>query len=131
MPHTIVHFEIYGDDVPKLAEFYRKLFGWNIQKVPMGGEDYWMVETIATDPSTGFPKEPGVNGGMMKRPMPGQTHLNYIQVESVDEYSQKVAQLGGKVVAPKQAIPQIGYFAVAVDPQGNPFGVFQEDRTAK
>ncbi|MBI2165583.1 MAG: hypothetical protein HYU29_04190 [Chloroflexi bacterium] len=60
-----------------------------------------------------------------------QTHLDYIHVESVDEYSAKVQKLGGKVVASKQAVPQIGYFAVALDPQGNPFGIFEDDPNAK
>lgn len=75
MAHTIVHFEIYADDPPKLAEFYRRLFGWKIEKTPMPGGEYWMIGTVPTDPSTGLPKEPGVNGGMMKRPMPGRRTL--------------------------------------------------------
>jgi predicted enzyme related to lactoylglutathione lyase len=63
MHHTIVHFEIPADDVPKLADFYRQLFGWKIESAP-GFSDYWFVETA--------PEDKGVGGGMMKRQMPGQ-----------------------------------------------------------
>lgn len=65
MRKTIAHFEIYGDDPPKLAGFYAGLFGWKIEQVP--GMDYWLIETVPTD-AQGRPTEPGINGGMMKRP---------------------------------------------------------------
>ncbi len=30
MDHTVVHFEVPGDDVEKLRKFYSDLFGWKI-----------------------------------------------------------------------------------------------------
>ena len=44
-----------------------------------------------------------LGGGMMKRQGPQQPIINYIDVKSVDEYSSKVQQLGGKVHVPKMA----------------------------
>jgi hypothetical protein len=46
-------------------------------------------------------------------------------VESVDEYSKKLLTLGGKIVVPKTPIPNMGAFAVAVDPENNAFGIFE------
>lgn len=70
-------------------------------------------------------KRPGVNGGMMKKMDANQRPVNYILVESVDEFSKKLQSLGGKIVVPKTAIPNMGAFAVALDPENNPFGIFE------
>ena len=121
--HTIVHFEIPADNVEKLRKFYTKLFGWKIEKMP-GPMEYWNIETVPVD-ERGMPVRPGVNGGMMRRENPEQKPINYIAVESVDEYSKKIEALGGKVIVPKQEIPGIGWWALALDPEGNPFGVFE------
>ena len=67
----------------------------------------------------------GVNGGMMKKMVPNQTPVNYMMVESVDDFSKKTQSLGGKVVVPKTPIPEMGAFAVCLDPEGNAFGIFE------
>jgi predicted enzyme related to lactoylglutathione lyase len=43
----------------------------------------------------------GVNGGIMKRQNPEHKPVNYIAVESIDEYIKKIEELGGRVVVPK------------------------------
>ena len=122
--HTIIHFEIPADDVEKLRKFYSKLFGWKIEKTP-GPMDYWMIQTVPID-EKGMPIRPGVNGGMMKRQNPDHKPVNYIAVESVDEYSKKIEALGGKVIVPKMEVLGIGWWAFAVDPEGNQFAILQE-----
>jgi len=121
--HTIVHFEIPADDVEKLRKFYSKLFGWKIEKTP-GPIEYWMIETVPVD-KRGMPIRPGVNGGMMKRQQPEHKPVNYIAVESVDEYTKKIEALGGKVLVPKMEVPGIGWWALALDPEGNQFAILQ------
>ena len=123
MDHTIVHFEIPANDVEKIKKFYSELFGWKIEKMP-GGMDYWGILTVPVD-EKGMPVRPGVNGGMMKRQNPDHKPVNYISVESVDEYSKKVMQLGGQITVPKMEIPGMGWWALAVDPEGNQIGLFQ------
>jgi predicted enzyme related to lactoylglutathione lyase len=123
MSHTIVHFEIPADDPDKLAAFYRELFGWKIEKMP-GEAEYWSIETVAVD-EKGRPKEPGVNGGMMRRVVPQQMPINYISVESVDDEIARAQRLGATVVVQKMEIPGVGWFAQLLDPQNNPFAIFQ------
>jgi predicted enzyme related to lactoylglutathione lyase len=123
LAHTIVHFEIPADDPDKLAGFYRELFGWKIEKMP-GEAEYWSVETVTVD-ETGMPKEPGVNGGMMRRVVPQQMPINYISVDSVDEEIAHAQRLGATVVVQKMEIPGVGWFAQLLDPQGNPFALFE------
>ena len=122
--HTIIHFEIPADDVEKLRRFYSELFGWKIEKTP-GPMEYYMIQTVSID-EKGMLLRSGVNGGMMKRRNPEHKLINYIAVESVDEYSQKIELLGGKVIVPKTEIPGIGWWAFAVDPEGNQFAILQE-----
>jgi predicted enzyme related to lactoylglutathione lyase len=122
MDHTIIHFEIPADNVEKIKSFYTDLFGWKIQKLP--GMEYYSIETVPVD-EKGNTERPGVNGGLYKREQPQQQALNYVYVESVEEYSKKVTSLGGQIVVQKTEIPDMGWFAVAKDPEGNVFGIFE------
>lgn len=127
--HGVVHFEIPADDPDKLAEFYTGLFGWQITKMP-GEMEYWSVMTVEAD-ENGMPKQPGaINGGMGRRMMPDQKPMNYIAVESVDEYAAKAESLGATVTMAKQPVPGMGWFAMVMDPQGNMFGIWQTDAAA-
>jgi hypothetical protein len=123
MDHTIVHFEIPADDVEKLRKFYAELFGWKIERWP-GPSEYWAIATVPTE-EKGMPIRPGVNGGIMKRQNPQHKPINYILVESVDEYSKKIEALGGKVVVSKTQVPGICWWALAVDPEGNQFAIME------
>ena len=132
MNHGVVHFEIPASDPDKLSQFYAQLFGWNIQKMPMGeGMDYYMTSTVESD-EQGMPKQPGaINGGMFKRMDPNQKPINYVNVESVDEYVAKAKSLGATVITEKMPVPGMGWFAHLMDPDGNAFGVWQVDMAAK
>jgi predicted enzyme related to lactoylglutathione lyase len=116
---TIVHFEIPADDVDRARKFYSALFGWKIEKFP-GEMEYWMIAT-----SGDFNDKTSLGGGLMKRKDPHQPNLNYIGVNSVDEYSKKVNELGGKVVIPKTEIPGYGFFAVCSDTENNAFALWE------
>lgn len=116
----VVHFEIGADNPERASAFYSKVFGWNISKWD-GAQDYWLVST-GTD-------TPGIDGGIMQRgQMPPVT--NTIDVDSVDEFVARVTTNGGAVVAPKMAVPGIGYLAYCTDSEGNMFGLMQSDPSA-
>ena len=120
---SIVHFEIPVDDIERARKFYSDLFGWKIEKA--GPMDYWMINTKPSE------TDPGIDGGMMARQNPQQTPVNYIGVPSVDEYSAKVESHGGQVGMPKTAVPGIGYFAICLDTENNPFGIWEDNKQAK
>jgi uncharacterized protein len=124
---TLVHFEIPADDVERSRKFYSDLFGWKMEKWPgmESGMEYWIINTTDNEGSK------AVGGGMMKRQNPQQGITNFIDVTSVDEYSAKIQSLGGKVVAPKQAVPTMGYFAVCLDTENNTFGIWETNQNAK
>ncbi len=124
----VVHFEIHAENPERAAKFYREVFAWNIQKWE-GPVEYWLIETGPKD-------EPGINGGLMKRrgPINGDSVIAYVctmTVDSVDNYAARITQHGGSLVVPKQAIPGVGWMVYAKDPDGNIFGIHQEDPAAK
>jgi predicted enzyme related to lactoylglutathione lyase len=124
--NTIVHFDIPAENPEKLKNFYSKLFRWRIYKFP-GPTEYWMIETVPVD-EKGAPARPGVNGGMFKKEQPELKPVNYILVDDIDESMQKVKDLGGTITRPKQQVPNVGWIAHAIDPEGNAFAIMQSLR---
>ena len=118
----VVHFEIPADDPRRAVAFYEKVFDWKIAKWEGGNEDYWLA-------TTGEAGEPGIDGGITRRSAT-PTVCNTLGVSSVDEYARRVVESGGKVVAPKMAIPGVGYLAYCLDSEGNMFGIMQPDMSA-
>ncbi|HCM28553.1 MAG: glyoxalase [Treponema sp. GWB1_62_6] len=127
--NRVIHFEIHSEDPTRARKFYEDLFGWKFEG--WGDESYFMI-------TTGPEGTPGINGGLMKRlsppPIDGQPmngFVNVIEVGNVDEYSVKIPEAGGSLALPKIAIPGIGYSAYFKDTEGNIFGIYQDDKTAK
>lgn len=124
---TVCHFEIPADDVERAQKFYRELFGWEIEKLTgPASMDYWLISTGAGKSGEGV-----LGGGMMQRQMAEQSITIYIDVPSVDDYTDKVKKLGGQVVFPKTAVPEMGYFAVCLDQENNAFGLWEVNPMAK
>jgi predicted enzyme related to lactoylglutathione lyase len=130
MHHTIVHFEIPADQPERAVKFYRDLFGWKIEKFAgEGAPEYWLVSTVPAGES-GMPTGPGVNGGLMRRKHPNHPPVNYIAVESVDEYAKKGKRLGATEVMPKTAVKGMGWFVWLKDTEGNVFALWESDGKA-
>jgi uncharacterized protein YndB with AHSA1/START domain/predicted enzyme related to lactoylglutathione lyase len=109
--------ELLSADVDEAAKFYTALFGW--EAAPMaGGMPYTLFKKNGTEVA-----------GLMKPPMPGAPAqwLPYVTVECADTEAARIAELGGVIVAPPFDIPKVGRIAVARDPQGAMFGVFQPE----
>jgi hypothetical protein len=125
----VTHFEIHASEPQKLAAYYRELFGWKMQHLPH--IDYWLIDTSEGDAA-------GINGGLMQRrgakPAEGQAVNAFVctvSVASVDTFAAKALKLGGTEALPKMAIPGVGWVAYCKDPDGNIFGLHQEDKNAK
>jgi predicted enzyme related to lactoylglutathione lyase len=116
-----VHFEIPADDTEKLATFYSTLFGWKCTRTPVPGFDYWVCMTG---------EGPGIDGGIVKKGSPQHAVTNYVDVEDVNAALEKAKALGASVALPKTPVPGMGWFALAFDPQGNPFGLWMSDKAA-
>jgi len=119
--YRVIHFEINATKPERAVRFYKKVFGWKVNKW-RGPIPYWLVMTGK--------KKPGINGGIMRR-MKKETTINTIDVPSVDRFMKKITQAKGRVIHPKMAIPGVGYFAYCKDTEGNTFGIMEDNPKAR
>lgn len=123
MTNTLTHFEIYGPVPETLVEFYRTVFGWQVEEMP--ALNYWRVNTGTTESKplhggiTYSGAIPGLNGWLL-----------YVHVDSLDETVAKVRELGGSIARPKTAVPKTAWVTIVTDPASNIFGLWQADSTA-
>ena len=111
-----VWHELHTGDRPQAAKFYAQLFGWEIKEFPMGpGEPYSLCLLGGKDIA-------GITKLMAPAGVPPHW-LPYLAVDDVDAFAAKVSQLGGKVMSPPMDIPDVGRFAVAMDPTGAAFAL--------
>lgn len=108
-----------------MAEFYKKAFGWTINKWEGSPVDYWLI-------STGPQNQPGIDGAIArKEDQPASGVLITAQVDSVDATLKEIWAAGGSVVVPKRAVPGVGWQAHIRDTEGNVIGIFESNPTAK
>ena len=122
-PKFLIHFDVSADDPRRAADFYQKVFDWEIRKWE-GPEDYWLIRT-------GDDKEPGITGGIASRIAPGDTTVMMIDVPNVGQFAERVKTAGGAIRELKRAIPGVGYLVICLDTDGNSFGIMQIDQNAK
>ena len=129
-----MHFEIQVDNIDRAKKFYGGVFGWEFQDWPMpGGTPYIGIMTAPKDS-----KEPGINGGMLKRPCPApkseqgtNAYVVTMVVENFDEVAKNILKSGGIVAMPKFAIAGMAWQGYFLDTEGNTFGLHQADKNAK
>ena len=118
MGNPVVHFEIAGPDGPALQQFYRDLFGWNVQTQGEEMGNYGLVQT----------NEGGIGGGIMEttEDMPASNYVTfYIQVGDLQAALDKLSGMGGATVMPPIEIaPGMGSFAMFTDPAHNTIGLY-------
>ena len=120
--HTIVHFEIAATEPEGLAEFYRRVFGWKIEKAPMPGLDYWIITT--------GPRGKSVGGGMYRKEGPEDHPRNFIHVDDIEEAIRTFRSAGGTEVVGKMEVPGMGWSFIGADPEGNHIALWQPQMSA-
>lgn len=116
MPQPVVHFEITGGDPLALQQFYRDLFGWEINNMADMG-NYGLVDTKSTS---------GINGAVGASEDGAAFLTFYIAVADPQATLDQIEGLGGKVLAPVTEIPGVVTFAVFMDPFGHAIGLVKD-----
>ena len=117
MPTQIVHIEIPADDTEKGREFWGSLFGWEFQSFP-GPSEYHMTRINDESGAAVTNMEPGKQG-----------IRTYFSVDDINVGAARVKELGG-TASDAMPVPAMGWFATCTDPQGNEFGLWQNDTSA-
>lgn len=119
----VTWFELPADDTKRANDFYSNVFGWKLSD--MGGGS--MAVTTPSD-NQGAPKEAGaINGDISPRTKALPQPLIVITVENLDEKIKTVEAEGGKVISPRQEMPEMNAtYAVVADTEGNAIGIWQD-----
>ena len=127
MPNRPSHFEIQANDVDRAITFYTTVFGWTFQKWDSPEMEYWMIMTAEKDS-----KEPGINGGLLKRPCktpPQECGTNAytvtMVVEDFDDIAKKILNAGGMEAMAKFKIADMAWQGYYLDTESNVFGIHQ------
>ena len=110
---NIVHIEIPAADVAKAADFYQKLFGWQISVDEKLNYSMWEPEA---GPGGGF-------NPLGEEVKPGDV-LIYVDSDDIEADLKQAVALGATVVRPKMEIPGIGWFGLFKDPTGNVLALY-------
>jgi uncharacterized protein len=121
----VVHFEIPYDNKDRASRFYSEIFGWRLLDYPE--MNYTIVHAAKTDKNNMVSEKGAINGGLFQREDSAKEPMVVIGVLSIDETIKKVIAAGGKVVTPKQSIPN-GSYARFMDSEGNVIGLADESK---
>jgi predicted enzyme related to lactoylglutathione lyase len=105
------------DDMAKATAFYSALFGWDIavEEAPEAG-GYAMARKDGKDVAGLGPKQD---------PAMPSVWTTYLAVDDVDATVGRIKDAGGQVVMPPLDVLEHGRMALAVDPGGAVFGLWQ------
>ncbi|MGD2042803.1 MAG: VOC family protein [Acidimicrobiia bacterium] len=103
-------------DVEKARAFYEALFGWNIQEAESDSMPYWMAyqkgrAAAGLGPAQGEPRF--------------SAWTTYFAVDDADATVAKIRDAGGQIVFEPTDIMEMGRMAIAADPSGAVFGIWQ------
>ncbi|MFJ8063416.1 VOC family protein [Psychrobacillus sp. NPDC096426] len=112
----VIGFELNSQEPEKAAEFYSKVFDWEIS------EPHWDYRAVIT----GISEKAGIDGGIGKGPndYPHGTRIQ-IEVNSIDEAISKAKNNGAMIVREKMEFDDF-YLAYLIDPVGIGFGLIQK-----
>src|SRR5215470_5179405 len=105
--------ELVVEDIDKASKFYRGLFGW---------------ETRMEPPDGGYAiclKKGRLVAGIGKQQGTPAAWMTYFASENVDETTTKIRASGGQVLLEPTDVMDASRIAVAADPGGAVFGIWQ------
>ena len=113
-------FEIYVQDIERAKKFYESVFAMELTKMDSPMSDWELY---------GFPSDmqsSGASGAIVKMdgvPSGGNSTLVYFSCDDCATEASRVESAGGKIFKPKFSIEPYGFIALAVDIEGNMFGL--------
>ena len=120
----LTHFEIAADDIERAVNFYKRVFGWDIETDEESPEEYWLI--------TPKQDEVEITGGIIPRVSRFDSTINSYEVTSIDGFARRIVDSGGKILEEVPiTIPGVGYLHYCEDSEGNVFGIIQYDERAR
>jgi hypothetical protein len=115
LPGKFVWFEYASSDPARARAFYEPLFGWHVEKMPMGAEPYPLI----------LLGEQGI-GGLTSAAKGERAHwISYLSVDDVDARYAKALAAGGKGAMPPTDFAPVGRGAAITDAAGAPLSLWK------
>ena len=111
-------FEIYVQDMPRARKFYEAVLQVKLEKLGSPEMEMWSFPMAM--------EGVGASGSLVKMkgvPSGGNSTLVYFSCADCAIEAARVAPAGGHIDREKMSIGQYGFIALAVDTEGNMFGL--------
>src|ERR1022692_782451 len=123
-PGSFCWFELGTTDQNAAKSFYKALFGWDADDMPMGPEGVYSMFTLEGR-NTGAAYT--LMAEMRAHGVPPHWAI-YVAVESADDAAAKAVKAGGTLIKEPFDVFDVGRMAVVKDPTGAVFHAWQEKR---
>ncbi len=117
-PNPAVWFEVYVQDLARAKKFYESVLQGKLERLDSPGMDMWAfpMEMNASGASGALVKMQGVPSGGNSTPI-------YFACEDCSIEEGRVTKSGGRIHKKKFSIGQYGFISLAIDTDGNMFGL--------
>jgi predicted enzyme related to lactoylglutathione lyase len=115
-PQPIVHLELHTGDRAAASTFYARLLRWRPELIETTSGSYLALELGG-----------GFAGGIVECGTQRPLWLPYVEVDQVDESTERARQLGALVLLEPREGP-VGWRSVVSTPQGGAIGFWQPKR---
>lgn len=112
-PSPIVHLELHTRELSRASAFYSRLLRWRAERVDTRGGSY-----LALGLGGGF------GGGIVECGTRRAMWLPYVEVDRVDEFTDRARQLGAAVLLEPREGPA-GWRSVVATPEGGEIAFWQ------
>ena len=116
----IIHVEIVAEDHDRAAEFYRKVFGWEVTPAPVP-DGYLIARTGQGD---------GIDGAIMSNRYQSQQTIAWLEVDDLEPVLDAARVAGGEVVGEIHELPGVGRLSYVRDTEGVLIGLRETLRAA-
>jgi predicted enzyme related to lactoylglutathione lyase len=121
--NPVAWFEIYVDELQRAKKFYESVFTFKMEKLDSPAPD---AELIAFPMAMGAAGAAGALVTMDQFPVGNNSTLVYFVCDDCNVEMSRVVAAGGKIQKPKMSIGQYGFIALAIDTEGNLFGMHSQ-----
>ena len=110
-----VWYELVTPDAAAARRFYGAVLGWEARDAQVPGMEYNLMSAAGTDIAGMMGQMEGMQAGWM----------GYISVDDIESAFAKAKDAGATPIVPINPIPDVGRFALLLDPQGAAFSLLE------
>ncbi|MFE9253809.1 VOC family protein [Streptomyces sp. NPDC006879] len=123
--NTLLWAELHVRDTARALAFYRELFGWRSEEMPVPGMTYTVLSTAEGDQQqASFGGIAPITSGPLQEEMDPRW-IPYFAVAETDASVALAEAAGGEVLVPATDLADVGRMAWLADPFGAPFAVLK------